>query len=131
RDPEQECVPTRNKEGDEGRMCVRILELDGEEVTLHVMNPDDRARVIPGSALRPGDANKQGPDQPRPGCHAVEVDIPQSNPRVPKRGRYYLVDGPEMLPRRDLRNDSSVQLVHVLRKDRMGQELALAKENRH
>ena len=91
RHPQQHGVAARDQQRHEGRLGVRVLQLRGEQVRLHVVHADHGPPQRPGRGLRPARApraaRRSGPDPPWPRrrpCPRARRPPPQA-PRPPRR----------------------------------------------
>ena len=99
-------------------MRTLVLERGAEQVSLHVMDAEERQPAREGVGLGPVHAREQGPDQPGPRRHADAGDVRVVDVRLSHGVPHHRAERADVLAGGDLRHDAPERGVRVLRRDR-------------
>src|SRR4030065_1379488 len=123
-------MTARDEEGESGKTEVRVFEEGGLHVGLKMINAEERLLVVIGQTFSKGQADEEGPDEAWPLGHGKGIDV-SGRKRGPLQTLGHDIPyGPEMLPRGQFGNDSTVgRMDLVLGENDAAQDLALGRDD--
>jgi hypothetical protein len=110
-DARQQRVAATGDQAEEGRLERVGLEEVGGDVTLQMVDRDQRQATGSGNCLGRADPDQERPDQARPGGGGNGVDLVQRHPRLPQRRLDHRRGQLQVVTRRHLRHHSPEPLV--------------------
>ncbi len=130
RHPEKQGVPPAHQERHERGLGLGVLEGVGEQVGLHVVDPDDRKALAERQSLGPVDAHQKAADEAGTGRHADTRQLIRRHARLLQRRFDDQVELTDVRAGRDLGDDPAESAVHILGSDDVTSDLPILDDPR-
>ena len=123
-------MPPRDYQGNKGKRHRPILEENGADVSIEVVNTDQRPARAIGEGLRKTQSDKQCPHESWPLGDADKVDVPECRAGLFQRCIHHGADVLDVTSTGEFRNDAPIGSVDaVLRGNDVGKNLIAVRQD--